>query len=233
MLFLIALFGTSAFVAETRFGDGIKRLESYMQAQYEEVVSGENPRPDTVDCNNTGTVITGGATTSPGANTNCLLLGKAIIMNPGSDAIDSYYVVGVEPAAPPSPTASLSTVIQTYNPKIVDTVGHSTYNVPWGIKFVSGKRQSVPSNATGVAFIRSPISSQVLTYVFAMPNINVFGTGGAVDPIASPGSSTGTTANYCFVSADNANKAAALQILNGQGSTSITTKDGVVVSTTC
>ena len=97
MLFLIALFGTSAFVAETRFGDGIRRLESYMQAQYEEVVSGENPRAATADCNAAGVVTSGGGSTSPGSNTNCLLLGKALILTAGSETIDSYYVVGVEP----------------------------------------------------------------------------------------------------------------------------------------
>jgi hypothetical protein len=233
MLFLIALFGTNSFVTETRFGDGMRRLESYMQAQYGEVVSGENPRNATADCNPAGVVTSGGGTTSPGANTNCLLLGKVIMMNPGSSTLDSYYVVGVEPASPLPASTATTTVIQNYQPHIVATEGKTSFDVPWGITFTSGKRATMPSAANGVAFIRSPVSSQVVTYVFSIPNIAVFGVGGGLDPINSPGTSTGTTANYCFESPDVPARAAALQILNGQGSASITTKFGITVSTTC
>ena len=233
MLFLIALFGTSAFVAETRFGDGIRRLESYMQAQYEEVVSGENPRAATADCNAAGVVTSGGGSTSPGSNTNCLLLGKALIMTAGSETIDSYYVVGVEPTTAPPANAAVTSVIQAYNPRIVSTEGKTSFNVPWGITFTSGKRATVPSAASGIAFVRSPMSSQVVTYVFSIPNIAIFGVGGGLDPINSPATSTGTTASYCFESPDVPKRAAAIQILNGQGSVSITSKFNIVVSTTC
>jgi type II secretory pathway pseudopilin PulG len=233
MLFLIALFGTSAFVGETRFGDSMRRLESYMQAQYDEVVSGQNPRSGAADCNSAGVVTTGGAGTSPGSNINCLLLGKVVLMTAASGTLDSYYVVGVEPSSPPPATASVAQVIEDYNPRIVPTEGKTTFEVPWGVTFTSGKRATMPNAATGVAFIRSPKSSQVMTYVFSIPNIMMFGVGGGLDPINNPAVSTGTTANYCFESPDTPKRSAALQILNGQGSVSITTKFNVDVSTLC
>jgi hypothetical protein len=235
MLFLIALFGTNSFVTETRFGDGMRRLESYMQAQYGEVVSGENPRDATADCTPGGNVTNGGGGTSPGSNTNCLLLGKVITMDAGSSTLNSYYVVGTEPAALPPASAAATTLIQQYRPQIVTTVGATSFDVPWGITFTAGKRATSPSAVNGVAFIRSPASSQVVTYVFKInpPGLGVFGNGGGVDPIGSPAVSTGTTANFCFESPDVPARAAALQILNGQGSASITTKFGITVSTTC
>ena len=228
MLFLITLVGTGAFVREARFGDSIHRLESYLQAQYDEVVSGVNPRPDTVSCNTTGVVT--GLNSQPGTSQQCLLMGKMIQFDAGSDTVNTYYIVGTEPVTVDS-TLPVSSIISLYAPRVVPDVGKDSFVSPWKTTFVQGKRSTMPDDADAVAFIRSPYSSQVITYVFRFVAFGAFGGPGG--PVGNPASSTGTTSSFCFRSADDGNKIAAIQIANGQGSNIISTKFDTTVAATC
>ena len=164
MLFIIALLGTGAFVREARFGDSMRRLESFLQSQYEEVVNGVNPRPGTVGCNAGGNV-TSGTPTQPGTSTNCLLLGKVIVFTTDSDTVGTYYVLGFEPVTVDT-TLPVTSIIDSYNPKIVSSVGNDSFVTPWGALFRDDKKSVTPPNADAIAFLRSPYSSQVITYVF-------------------------------------------------------------------
>lgn len=225
MLFLIAILGTGAFVQQSRFSDGMRRLESYLQAQYEEVVSGVNPRDSTVTCSSGTSVVVPGAS-SPGT-TDCVLLGKLIYFTPGSDTLQSYYVVGMNSQAY-NTTDPVTTIIASLSPRPAESTNVSTFESPWGIRFVQGKRASSAGQMNAIAFLRSPVSSQVVTYVYSHPSINSPITPFITSPLAS-----NTTANFCFVSAENSNKVAAVQLGNGQGSSAFSVLFDTTTAASC
>jgi len=232
MLFIITLLGTGAFVREARYGDSMRRLESFLQSQYSEVVSGVNPRPDTVGCNPAGNVTTGSPTV-PGTSDKCLLMGKLIVFTADSDTVDTYYILGIEPVSPPDPAVTpVSAIIESYNPKIVDTVGKESFESPWGMVFKDGSKSINPRNADAIAFIRSPNSSQVVTYVFDIKSDGWFAGGNGPTEASQVPRTTGATANFCFESPDN-NKVAAITLAVGQGSSVISTKYDTTVALSC
>jgi type II secretory pathway pseudopilin PulG len=225
MLFLIAFFGTGVFVQQSRFSDGMRRLESYLQSQYEEVVSGVNPRDSTVTCaSGTSNVVPGAS--SPGT-TSCVLLGKLIVFTGGSDTVESYYVVGMNSQAYLT-TDPVTTIITSLAPRAADNTNVSTFESPWGIRFVQGKRASSGGPMNAIAFLRSPVSSQVVTYVYNHPSVSA-----PLAPFISSSLATNTTANFCFVSADNANKVAAVQLGNGQGSSAFSVLFDTTTAASC
>lgn len=225
MLFLIAFFGTGVFVSQSRFSDGMRRMESYLQAQYEEVVSGVNPRDSTVTCaSGTSTVVPGAS--SPGT-TNCVLLGKLILFTAGSDSIQSYYVVGMNSQSY-STTDPVTTIIASLAPRAADSTNVSTFESPWGIRYVQGKRASSGGPMNAIAFLRSPVSSQVVTYIYNQPSVNA-----PLAPFITSSLASNTTANFCFVSAENSNKIAAVQLGNGQGSSAFSVLFDTTTAASC
>jgi Tfp pilus assembly protein FimT len=225
MLFLIALFGTGAFVSQSRFSDGMRRLESYLQSQYEEVVSGVNPRDSSVTCVGGANNVISGAS-NPGS-TNCILLGKMIYFSPNSDTVESYYVVGSN-TQNYLITDPVTTIITSLSPRAVDGYNVSTFESPWGIEFVQAKRASGGPSPTAIAFLRSPVSSQVVTYIYRQPSVTA-----PLSPFISSAQATNTTANFCFQSADNTAKIAAVQLGNGQGSSAFSVLFDTTVAASC
>ncbi|MBC7746826.1 prepilin-type N-terminal cleavage/methylation domain-containing protein [Pedobacter sp.] len=223
-LLLLGVFLLSGnLINGTRFTDSIRGLESFLQRQYEEVTSGVNPRGQQA-CSSSAVTI-GGASDTPGTS-NCLLLGKVIIFRVGTDTIDSYDVVGSEPAIPPV-GASLGVLLQSYSPTTV-LQSHTSYTVPWDARFRAGKRGDGAA-ANAVALLRSPTSSQVEAYHFATTATGVISLWAVVvNPVASA-----TTGSYCIDGQDGAINTAAITFGRAQGSTAINAVFDVAAGVPC
>ncbi|HEV2412867.1 MAG TPA: prepilin-type N-terminal cleavage/methylation domain-containing protein, partial [Candidatus Saccharimonadales bacterium] len=174
MLFLIAFWGTEGQVNQFRYSDAARNLNSYIQEQYNSVQSGTNPREATETCTATGAQPPSFGTGSPnptGGNADeCILLGKLVQFTPGSSTVNVYYVVGYN-----APFTSLTgddlTDIKNSQPTI-SPIDATTTNISGGLTFY--QPGSVPPSglSESFAFLRSPSSSNILTFAFNNVDIN-------------------------------------------------------------
>lgn len=213
MLLLLGVFLMSGnMISGTRFTDSVRGLESFLQRQYEEVTSGVNTRTQ-VSCS--GSVVSSGSST-PGTS-DCLLLGKVIVFRANTETVDTYNIVGSQwTAIPTNPT--LSQLLYSYNPQSVPT-SRSSFTIPWQAEFTAGRRADAQA-VNAIAFMRSPVSSEVGTFHFA--------TSASPTSVINYSSMTvsgsfGTTASYCIDSQDGVagQRRAAIAFGRGQGSTNI------------
>ena len=177
LLLTMAIFGSNGMARSLRFSDSVNGFHSYLQRQYESVVSGVNTRVTSagVTCQNT----------APGT-TNCLMLGKVISFDNASSTVTSRYITSGS-ANNPSTTdyAAISYIATTgtaSNRLTAHDNGKETYELAWGARIVVASRSSAaspvgnpikaPAPATpraiinNVAFVRSPISSEIMQYYF-------------------------------------------------------------------
>lgn len=156
MLLVGILVATGRAIADARFTDTLKGTESFMQRQYEEVVNGVNTRTNTQGC---GSVVS-----EPGTG-SCLLLGKAITFQQNSNEVKTFIVTGNLNGVDVTglDTGSALAAITLSN----SSTSQERYELPWGARFVQGKRTQAPTAANTVAYLRNPGSSQVETYVFS------------------------------------------------------------------
>lgn len=225
MLLIGALMASARLFANTRFQDGMLNFESQLQRQYEQAWSGVNPRLNG-GCNNS--TVTGGSDT-PGT-TDCLLLGKVVVFEPNSSNTYVFKVVGTEPALPPSSSLPLSQILASYDPQSVPS-SQELYDVPWGIYFQAGRRSdNAPVNA--IAFLRSPVSSQMVIYHFATPALS--GAPIVLDSVVSGAGSTGA-ASYCFAGREGflGQYRSAINVSQTQGSSAIQAQIDLAGATPC
>lgn len=221
-LLLIGVFiGTSTMISSARFADTMKGVESYIQRQFDEVVNGVNPRQATETC-------TGSGSERPGTG-SCLLLGKVIAFTPNKEAVWSQYVVGTEPPTLPGTSVGTSQALSQYNLRVVATNADS-YELPWGGYFKAGKRDSDGGAVNAIAYLRSPTSSHVETYVFSVPDSSR-DTDGKVTSInfsqvvgaAMVAQTANNAAHYCIDSPDGlpGQYRGSVEIARGQGAATI------------
>lgn len=219
-LLLMGVFMLSGnLINGTRFTDSVRGLEGFLQRQYDEVSSGVNTR------DNTGCL---GAPSTPGTS-NCLLLGKVIVFRITTDTVDTYNVIGSEPAVQLS-NPSLELLLASYNPQTV-LASQASYTIPWGAKIRAGKRDSDNNSVNAVALLRSPASSQFATYHFTAPASGVILLKTAIPLNATSASfdAFNTTGNYCIDGQDTGSNRAAITFGKAQGSTAIDTIFGFTV----
>lgn len=215
LLLAVALLGTGATIRSVRFSDSVRSLQSYIQTQYDQIINGVNPRTGQEACQNSQVDTSVPAGQAPGTS-GCLLLGKYMHITLGSDTIQSYYVVGSEPANVPS-DASDEDLIKLYNPHIVTTPQADAYLIPWGATVSGTKRLSDGREVTGYALLRSPRSNKILSYTFSAN-----GLGNSLSGVVSDNNNTQKTTNICVKSSDNFGNPAKITVGAGQGQDSIT-----------
>jgi type II secretory pathway pseudopilin PulG len=170
-LFIAVLGSVSGTLDTTRFGDDINTANSYLQRQYNEVVSGKNSRSDNQIC----TLVGGAPTLSVGASVagtgECMVIGRLLTfdvgnIDSGSDSYDitSRYIVSANPAA--ASGVSETDKINSLHPTAfdqIDTTGN--FRSSWGAVYSSVAQGASPINS--VAIIRSPISGEMMIYNIA------------------------------------------------------------------
>lgn len=195
MLLVIAVFATGNTIRAVRFSDSGRSLTAYIQRQYDDIINGLNTRVGQETC--IGGVVNTGASQTPGTS-NCLLMGKLLVMQVNSPTVTQYNVIGTEPANVDY-SQSDTQLITAFRPQAVVNTGVDTYAIPWQA-FISGtKRLSDNVGVNALLLVRSPKSSRVVNYTFkitgAVPTDLTATVGAAVN--------IGQTTNFCIKNADN------------------------------
>lgn len=195
LLFLIAVIGTGNTIRAVRFSDSGRALHAFVQKKYDDIINGVNPREGNEACN-AGNVSTGSNQT-PGTS-NCLLMGKLLVFEQGSYQLNTYNIIGTEPAQVDLGKSDEDLVVD-FAPKVVTNVGVADYDVPWEAAFSGFKRLSDNQATNALALIRSPRSTRILSYTYkTAPN--------SVDsnllPIVGNTNNLGKTTNFCIKNAD-------------------------------
>jgi len=222
LLLLIAFAGTTTTIATIRFKDSVNTVQSRLQQQYNDILSGVNPRSGNEAC--VASQVTSGSQ-APGRS-DCLLLGKIVTFQKDKNDFREYYVVGSEPASLAS-GLSADQILAAYKPTVVTSSGVEDFEIPWGATVYGTCRN--PNAATNACpaspravdsylLLRSPLSGEIKAYTFQSNNLSG-GAGAAIAPssgpdypnLAVPGASL-TAANICLRSADITNQFALLQV---------------------
>jgi hypothetical protein len=216
LLVLIALIGTGTTIQATRFTDSSRSLHAYVQKQYDDILNGVDTRSGDEACS-AGVVDTSPATGQPVGTTTCLLLGKLVVFTQSANTVQSYTIIGTEPASPDY-TKSDEALIYDFQPTIVRNLGVDTYTIPWGAT-VSGSKRSIDATAVdALAFIRSPRSNRIVAYVFKQP-AGSYSLAPLINP-ATPANAfnkSSNTSNFCLKSADVFGVLSKITLTGGQG----------------
>lgn len=166
-LLLVVLTGVNSLAKRQKFTDTVDSLQSHIQRQYDEVISGVNTRT-------TGT-ISGcpGYDTTPGTEETCLLLGKLLTYQTNGThdtVLTSSYIISQALLPEGYETATDAVKLQQVQPAI-STLGATQYEVKWGAIIGSMSKATNPVTATRqtisrIAFIRIPDSSRVVTLFY-------------------------------------------------------------------
>lgn len=212
LLFLIAVAGTGNTIRTFRFTDSGRSLESFVQKQYDDVINGLNNRSANVSCNN-GTVDT--STAQAIGSSNCLLIGKLIVFRSGDPLVTTYNVVGTEPAGV-NYSLSDTDLISAFQPRAITNTATQTYTIPWGNAPSGFKRTSDNTATNGLLLIRSPKSSQLVSYTFVVPATVPSDLTSTVNTTANRSQQT----NFCIKNADGLGTPARLEVSGGASQSS-------------
>lgn len=215
LLFLIALFGTGNTIRSVRFTDSGRSLTAFMQKQYDSLIAGVNTRPNTVSC--AGGVIGPGSQT-PGTS-NCLLMGKLILFNPGDYKVNVYSIVGTEPASVDYNQTDEDLIVD-FAPQVVPSVGTEEYDIPWEA-YISDIRRTSDNQATnGLVLIRSPRSTRVINYTYkpVLPLDN------NLNSVVNTATNANRTTNFCIKNADGLGAPAKIVVNDAPNQTAVSIK---------
>jgi type II secretory pathway pseudopilin PulG len=217
LLLAVALAGTGLSIRTARFTDSTRLLHAYVQQQYDDLLNGVNSRFGTEACNS-GTVSTGTPQT-PGTS-NCLYMGRLMVLAQGSSDIMTYSIVGTEPANPDY-SKSDEQLIYDFTPTIIRNVGVQTYNIPW-LATVSGSKRPIDGKAVDAfALVRSPRSTRIVSYTYKELSSSY-----ALAPLINPGVASNANniskpASFCISSADGIGQPSKIIVSGGQGQDAI------------
>jgi prepilin-type N-terminal cleavage/methylation domain-containing protein len=233
LLLAMAMIGSGNLARQTRFSDSVNSFHSTLQREYEEIVSGVNTR------SSSAAGCTGSAQQT--GTDECLLLGKVISFD--YDGGTSAHVRYITDEPPYGNTGTIFDQIAAAKPQVGSTNVRS-YELSWGASFQTASRLTGVSPTdlailvkpgssyaliNNIAFLRSPSSSQIVTYYFYADNTN--------DPddiednlreaVADPTRTTSTQANICIHNTQDwpggSSPVAAIKLGVGQGSVAIDT----------
>lgn len=216
LLFTIAIFATGSTIRNARFTDSGRSLEAYVQKQYDDIINGVNPRMNELSCS--GGVVTSG-TQDPGTS-NCLLVGKLLLFQVDSYAVNVYDIVTPDPGINVDYGKTDEQLIaDDYVPTVVSNINSTTYNISWQAPVVGIKRVSDEVQANALALIRSPRSQRILSYTYEE---NPTPTAGRLATVVGDASTnSGQVVNYCIRSADGFGGVAKLEVGAGSNQTAV------------
>lgn len=176
------MVGTTASVNRQRYNDAVTSLQTEVQALYSEVSSVANSRSSAV-CRvvtNNGVssiAITEADSADPSATqrgqSECILMGKALIIDGTKKQASSYDIVGAAPQVSATAT-EVATILNAY-PTVYKS-SRNTTALQWETSIYAGAEDAsgaVETYQRGVAIyvVRAPISGAIYTYAAVMaPN---------------------------------------------------------------
>lgn len=217
VLFTTILIGTGSTLQSTRFSDSSRSVHAFVQKQYDDILNGLNIRPSQEACNG-GVVDPAPPTSQPAGTSNCLLLGKLIIFQANVSNLQTYLIVGSEPASP-NYNQSDESLIYAFQPRVAAS-GLENYSIPWQATLYGSKRTSDNLAVDALALIRSPRSTRIVTYTYKRPagNYNLYDLLNPADSADANNFNSATNiSNFCLRSANDANATSRVMLLGGEG----------------
>lgn len=222
LLILIVLVGSGATIQATRFTDSSRSLHAFIQKQYDNILNGVNTRSASTACES-GVVDPSPPTGDTVGTTNCLLMGRLIVLKQDATAVISYPIIGVEPATPDF-SESDAELIYDYNPTVVRDIDTEQFDIPWGAKIIGSKRSSDSTKVDAFALIRSPRSTRILFYTYKEASSS-YDLKSLVNPSLAADqnnfSSATNTSNFCLRSVDAFAVMSKIKVAGGQGQDAI------------
>lgn len=161
LLLAVALVGMGGLNRDAQFRDSLDRLQSILQRQYEEVASGVNTR------SNTAPAGCGVGSVAPGTS-NCLNIGREIAFTGGSAQVritDVYLNRDLDGSE--STLGSLAAVFRQVGVSISAT--SQGYTMEWQARVPTNAGGNISGGFDRVAFIRNPLSGDILVYLYRAP----------------------------------------------------------------
>lgn len=177
LLFAMLMVGANTGISQQRYLDSVRSYKAFLQNQYAEVLNTQNDRDNTLKCGVNGAST--GTGTAPGADTDCVVLGRVIRIKDNGMTLSAANVTGyVDPAMASS---DRSDDLLAYKPHEV-TNQTDTWEMDWGSQLRINETQDFDSNATAPAIliVRSPASG--LVRVFTATNNTTTDLSAMVDP---------------------------------------------------
>lgn len=230
LLLMMVLFGTGAMARENRFSDSINSFQAYVQKQYEDVLSGVNPRGSGQGCD--ATSLAGGDT--------CILLGKVMTFSTTTPFQGITRYIRTSNVSVPD-TGDIFMQISQANPDVI-SAAEQPYVLQWGATVQVASRSTAPllgepiktassparALINSVAFLRGPNSSRIVPYYFYAPSTDVatvnIGLKKAIE-LANAPATTQAKATICIHNTQDWSfnaPVAAIEIGGGRGTAGIT-----------
>lgn len=214
LLFAIAIAGTGNAVRTFRFTDSGRSLEAFVQKQYDDIINGFNNRSSSVSCSGGTIDTTVGQTVG---SSNCLLMGRLIVFRANVSDVTVYNVIGSEPAGV-NYNQGDDVLVTAFQPRTVTTTAVTTYRLPWGAIPTGFKRLGDNVATNGLLLMRSPKSSRIISYTFAVPASVPTDLTATVSNAANRSKAT----NFCIKSSDGLGLPARLAISGGASQSAAT-----------
>jgi len=228
LLLLIMFTGTGMIASRQRFTDTVDSLQTFFQAQYDEVVNGVNVRDSGISCSADGPTAV-----LPGKS-KCLLLGKLMTISADGSTIQASYVISTQSITTQTTDKEK---LKASSLQVVPN-GQKTYELKWSAAVSTATRStSLPSgNGRGdinsIAFLRIPDNSRIIQLYYKDVSGNatngltnaVSNDDAAYNPLTS--ASAGPSLMVCVkndVDFTAIHPRAAIQFSQGQGAGTITT----------
>lgn len=179
LMMVTMIVGVSATLANQRYNDSVRSLQSLIQEQYSKISSIENNRPADRPCGLDSTALPQQNPVTPQTvgQSKCEMVGRYMIIDRGSVAI--YPVLAYRDISRRPSTGSDISYMQnaSYMRLGVDKSLADTSQLEWGTEIAwprsgNDSRSPVTPRTIGVLFIRSPDSGQVYTFTSNNANLN-------------------------------------------------------------
>jgi type II secretory pathway pseudopilin PulG len=167
-LLLMVLVATDSVAKRQRFSDSVNSFQSYLQKQYDEVVSGVNIR-------GMGTIPgCKGYDTAPGTEEKCLLLGKLITYTTNGTTnteMTASYIISQELLPETGHEGDTDEQKLSYIQPTISTLGETEYELKWGATITGMSKSTKPvselrTTIRRIAFMRLPDSSRIVTLFY-------------------------------------------------------------------
>ncbi len=159
LLFAMLMIGANQGIVQQRYLDSVRSYKAFLQNQYAEVLNTQNDRSNNLKCDASG--VSAGATT-PGADTNCVILGRVIKIKDDGKTLWATNVTGYVGGGAQGDNLAV------YSPKAVDDQAE-TWEMDWGsqLKDKDGNELDIVVGTAVepvILIIRSPVSGLVKVF---------------------------------------------------------------------
>lgn len=159
LLIMGALIGTGTALANQRYNDAVETFKGQVQAQYAELGSIKNSRPNTWSCGSDAKPVVGSEFRG---QSDCTIVGRYMVINQSDISI--FTVLAHKRAIAPDRANDIATLKLNYNFNVDGLSEDRT--MEWGTEIARPTTEAAATTpaSLGILFIRSPESGTIYTF---------------------------------------------------------------------